>query len=381
MSTSPMPRLISCDESGFSGNDMLKSGQPFFGYGSHDLSLQDSNSILAEARAKYPVQMPELKANLLLGSKIGRSLMMYVLEKIEGHYIATLCDKKYSLSCKLFEYIFEPVIQSNNLLFYNNNFHRFVSSYFYVQMIASSSDLSEISLQFQNFMRSLDPAKAPLLFGPALSAKGDPLLEQVLRFARGYHSVISQETKSLERSGAGKWVLDLTTTSIFSHLTAWGERYPQIEVVCDDSKPLLALAGLFDVMINRSDKAYMDAFGKKRPLTWNMSVPLRFASSKDHSGVQLADLIAGATTAIPRAAEDDTFREIADCAKRHLHEDCVVPDLTALDLEGDEAPVNWRILEALASRADAGADPLAGMEQEYAAAKATLPEFRRLTSS
>lgn len=65
-----LPRLISCDESGFSGNDMLGSGQPF-SYASHDLSLDEARTLLAEARSRFPVQIPELKASKLLNAYPG----------------------------------------------------------------------------------------------------------------------------------------------------------------------------------------------------------------------------------------------------------------------------------------------------------------------
>ncbi len=39
MSSLVLPRLISCDEAGFTGNNMLNADQPYFSYASHDLQL------------------------------------------------------------------------------------------------------------------------------------------------------------------------------------------------------------------------------------------------------------------------------------------------------------------------------------------------------
>ena len=77
--------------------------------------------MISAARAKYRVQMPELKASKLLKSPRGRALIVNVLDRIDGRYMATLCDKRLSLMGKLFEYVYEPVLQSNNLLFYKND--------------------------------------------------------------------------------------------------------------------------------------------------------------------------------------------------------------------------------------------------------------------
>src|SRR5882757_9326415 len=39
-------RLISCDEAGFTGNNLLNPDQPFFSYASHDLTLVDAESLV-----------------------------------------------------------------------------------------------------------------------------------------------------------------------------------------------------------------------------------------------------------------------------------------------------------------------------------------------
>jgi hypothetical protein len=44
-------------------------------------------------------------------------------------------------------------------------------------------------------------------------------------------------------------------------------------------------------------------------------------------------------------------------------------------------PVNWLVLEELASRADNDEDPLDGMELYFDYAKSTVPEFRRFQSA
>ncbi|MEJ2378873.1 MAG: hypothetical protein P8Y71_26975, partial [Pseudolabrys sp.] len=169
-----------------------------------------------------------------------------------------------------------------------------------------------------------------------------------------------------------------TGAAVTSHLASCGERHPLIEVVCDESKPLKALDGLYDTMVNRPDPTHVELLGKRRALTWNMSKPLGFASSAAHAGIQIADLLAGVTAALPGGRAELT--ELGKRVEGHLHEDCVLPDFSLLDLGGDEAPVCWLVLEELATRADNGDDPLEGMEMVFAMAKASLPEFREFQS-
>ncbi len=294
-----------------------------------------------------------------------------VLDAMQGRYMATLYDKRLSLACKLFEYLYEPVLQENNALFYRHNLHRFVAMFFF--MLMQDKSIRLLAQEFEAFMRSLDPTDAPTLFGAA--AGPNPMIGQILRFVRGYNVTIARETRDLERIGSDNWIFDLTASAIVSHLVAWGQRHPLLEVVCDESRPLKTMDGLFNVMVNCPDVAHIEIFGKRRALTWNMSKPVAFASSREHAGIQLADLIAGVTAALPGA--DEKLANFGEQIEPHLHEECIFPDFAVLDLKGDEAPVNWLVLEELASRADRGDDPLEGMDAFYELGKASLPDFRQ----
>lgn len=368
------PQLISCDEAGFTGNNLLNPDQPFFSYASHDLSLQEAEGLIRRLRAKHSPQMPELKASKLLKSARGRGLIADALDEMRGRYIVTIYDKRYSLACKLFEYLYEPVLQSNNALFYRHDVHRFVAMFFF--MLMRDKSIEGLAQEFEAFMRSLDPADAPTLFGPRNGA--NQMIEQVLRFVRGYNVTIARETRDLGRIESGKWILDLTGAAVTSHLASWGQRHALIEVVCDDSKPLRALSGLHDAMVNRPDVVHVETFGKRRTLTWNMSKPLAFASSASHAGIQLADLLAGVAAAVPDGGPEVT--ELGRRIEGHFHEDCISPNFSVIDLDGDKAPVCWLVLEELATRADNGEDPLEAMDVYFEFAKSMVPDFRRFQS-
>jgi hypothetical protein len=375
-----LPHLISCDEAGYTGPDMLNPEQPFFSYASHDLSLVEADAVITAVRAKYRVQMPELKASKLLKSTTGRTLIADVLGRIDGRYMASLFDKRLSLMSKLFEYIYEPVLQRNNLLFYKNDLHRFVANYLYV--LTHDQPVRQLAREFEAFMRSLDPSDAPLIFGCPAGAEPNALIGQIIRFARGYNVIIARETQHLrETNDSGKWVLDLTATALFTQLMRWGERHPLIEVVCDDSKPLLAIGDHYHAMINRPEPTEWVAFRDRKLRTWNMSRPLFFASSKNHAGVQLADLVAGVAVAMPDRDGRPELQSLADRVLPHLQDTNILFSPEVMDLSLDEPPVNWFVLEELAYRADVGADPLFGMEAVYADARATLPQFRAWQAS
>ena len=221
------------------------------------------------------------------------------LDAMEGRVNTAIYDKRLSLLYKLFEYLYEPCFRRTTRCFYRHNMHRFVGMFFF--MLMQDKSIRVLAQEFEKFMRSLDSADAPTLL--CSHPVKILMIHQILRFVRGYNVIIARETRSLARSSNDNWVLDLTASAIYSHLAVWGQRHPLIEVVCDELKPLKMLGCLFDVTVNRPHVAFLEIFGKRCPLTWNMSKRVEFASSKEHAGVQLADLIAGVTAALPGGGE------------------------------------------------------------------------------
>ena len=243
-------------------------------------------------------------------------------------------------------------------------------------MCASGQEVDELASEFEAFMRSLDPADAPTLFGYGGGA--DVLLQAILRFATGYNVLISQETRQLQSiSAVAKWVLDLSVAAVATHLRTWGARHPIIEVVCDDSKPLLAYSEFFDVMINRPDESYFTFGGNSTRLTWNMAKPIAFANSKSHAGVQIADIVAGTAAAVGARGAEAELQTLAALLAPHMSEQSILPDLQYADPSSEVALVNRIVLEELAHRADTGKDPLEGMPEFYAIVKNQLPELRK----
>jgi hypothetical protein len=164
---------IACDEAGHTGPDLLDKDQRYFAYASVAITDAEASEIIQEARATYPVQMAELKASRLMGSRQGRRLMVALLKAIEGRYIVTVNDKLLALCGWFFEYIYEPVYQADPSLLYQKDLHRFVAMYAWLWMTDNESQARQTIEQFQRYMRSRDPADAPFLFDRPRYRLGD----------------------------------------------------------------------------------------------------------------------------------------------------------------------------------------------------------------
>ena len=161
--------------------------------------------------------------------------------------------------------------------------------------------------------------------------------------------------------GAGKWILDLTNTALFSLLAAWGTEFEQVTAICDQSKPLSDDQTLFNVMINRKDKQY-SLLDKKTPITFNLSGPIQLVDSKLTPGVQLADCVAAA---FAYACSKDTADDYAIKWRSYIDSTViygsVFADLNYVDLDKQSVQRNAIVLIELVERTKRGLDLLEGM--------------------
>lgn len=73
----------------------------------------------------------------------------------------------------------------------------------------------------------------------------------LLRFARGYRERISIASETLrDPDGPGEWTLDLTSTCLPCLLAGgFGKRHACVDVLCDESEPLLAIRNFLDSFV------------------------------------------------------------------------------------------------------------------------------------
>ena len=185
----------------------------------------------------------------------------------------------------------------------------------------------------------------------------------MLEFASGYKDIILRELEFIkDDDGKLKWKLELSNTALFSLLSTFGEDHPSMEVICDESKPLEEIGDFFDVMIGRKDRIYQGFFDRERLLTFNLKEQLRLVSSRDHPGVQLADVISGSVTYALLNKNDNEAQEWLSSMEDSLHPDSLVPDQKHIDIDIPEVYINATIMAELGRRARIKADPLEGLE-------------------
>jgi len=377
-------RDIFCDESGYTGTRLLDPDQRVFSFAAVAITNEEAWHVLDTARRRHGIVGGEFKATTLLKSEQGRAFVLDCLEAIAGRYQFVLFDKLMGLTTKLFEYIYEPVFKDDPKLLYDKDLHRFVGMYCYMFFSTQDPAAERTLAEFEVFMRTLDPSVAPSLFDPAQALDPENPFEMVRRFAQGYRQRILQDNLEglAELADGGKWTLDLGISGLWSLLSHFGKDGTSLRVMCDRSQPIEAAAAQLDLTAIAGIAQFaQDRFGRDERMGWIPEGAIAFGDSRDHPGLQLADLVAGAVTACVRGnVQQRGLVEITDALDPHQHPHSIMPDFDHLDLKTRKAAVNWVILHGLGERASQDADPAALLAEIYAEAERSWDrgEFRAI---
>ncbi len=138
-----------------------------------------------------------------------------------------------------------------------------------------------------------------------------------------------------------------------------------MRVICDDSKPLDRYSAFFDVMIGRERIEYQTFRGRTVPMTFNLSEPLTFASSKVTAGLQIADVVASVAALTAQAGEDAApYREMVEPL---MSGENMFADSSYLDLSKKHNFLLGLVLRELVQRAEAGVSLIDGLPEQWMA--------------
>lgn len=350
------------DESGFTGNKLLDAQQPIFSYASVVIDDEEAKLLVDHIIKKYKIQNGEIKGGKLVKKNKGRRAVDEILTALNGKMKVSVSDKKYALAGKFFEYIFEPPLARMNSIFYQLDFHKFVSTMLYVELISNERTAEDLFEEFEQLMRTGNFDSLKLLFGANASNRLKQTMEYILAFAKNNKASVVEELDGYIGEGAGKWSLDLTNTSLHTLLSDWGQTFDTLTAYCDKSKPLEADHEVLDAMVGREDRVYSTFGDQSIPITFDLTESINLVDSKDYAGVQLADAVAAAFS---YACDRESQGEFA-LKWRGLIEDVVTygsvfPDFDHIDPSRLEAQRNGMILRELARRSENNEDLLSGI--------------------
>lgn len=307
-------RTIYCDESGFTGYNLLDAAQPIFVVASAAIEEQRAAEILAEAFPGY--QGPEFKFKNIWNGKHRAGLLRFVadLAAFEDLAFIYMIDKPFAVLTKIVDFLIEPYITDAGYDFYDEGFCWKYTNYihFGLTTFAPPELLGALLTNYQRFSRNPSEeslaALASQLKMMATSAEEQlriffEQMELGARLFTKYHNLATfRETNELQST---------TMIAIVSH---WRQRYSEdFAVVHDASSNFLRGREVWERITNNNVPRQRHRLGDGSYVEFPLRiVSTRSVNSIESRAVQFCDILAGVGARYfdPRTAGSD--REFMD---------------------------------------------------------------------
>ena len=363
---------VFCDESGFTGEDLLNPSQRYFSYASVAIHPDEAAALAAKVIRDFNVQGNELKGRKLLRYSRGRRAVEAIANELGEKTLLVVHDKQYALAGKFFEYAFEPLFSEINSVFYEVNFHKFVSTVLYCEMMDGNPRALDLAERFEEAVRSDETRFGNLI---SLHSPHDEPVEHLVSFCCYNRNAVLDELVDVRKNGG--LMLDLTLSSLYSLLSHWGDKASTLSVSCDTSAPLRRHQQVLNMMVGRADKAIVQFGNRRRSYLFNLAHPVALVDSKSTPGVQLADVLATAICYAVENRREEWSRKIFGglLAAGALSDDCVYPDLDYIDAQRLQPNLNYALLVELVRRSRHGQSLVNGIPEFLTAEHEILGSF------
>ena len=368
-------QAIFFDEAGFTGDALLDPDQPFFVYSGVAVEPDEAERFVADVRRDS--QALEVKGRLLMRRPASRQRVVALLTALQGRYRVAMFHKRMALAYKFYEYVFEPVVAAFNSFYYDLGLHYFVGQSVHLANVLNERVGINIIREFESLMRRGDFEGAVTLFGLSEADQSNMPISLIRDFAQIHADKIREEVLGREGDGVKQWMLDLTLTSLHSLLGEFSEQYDLMQPVCDEAKPLVGTAGLFDAMIGRQDKLYVHGPRFTARVTYNLADAIQLRSSAQIPGLQIADVVSSATGWALNHRDEADAKTILRLTEGHVCRGSILETFEDIDFtSSDQAMLNWLVLAELVRRSRASSSLIDGMDEFVSACRVMIPEQR-----
>jgi hypothetical protein len=336
--------LIAFDESGNTGQDLISPTQPIFSLASVHLSdseTEEAIKILAVCEGK------EIKFSSLIRSAAGRQRVLSFLQspyaKLDKAKTYVI-HKRYMVVGKIVDLLIEPLAHRDGLNLYQQGCNIAMANLYYTCLptVCGEDEFTDFLTKFVEMIRKKDEFSIMKFYDScarmyhcakvagfkedlAVMFKSIELIDEVLRA-----SDVTQ--------------LDPSVTSFIQHCDAWGSCLNcAFDVIYDESKSIRQQQTLLSILMAKDEQQVQVGYDYRKMILPLKATGINFGDSKEVKQLQIADVIAGASTYWARgftgAKADRYFSDqLEEHGIRSLVIGCIWPsaDVTPKDLGTEE---------------------------------------------
>jgi len=330
-------RTLYFDESGFTGYNLLDPLQPIFAIASADIAEDKSLEVLQKSFPKY--QGNEFKFSSIWSSNNRSGLLKFVahLERLKGNYFVYMADKRFTVLCKIVDFLIEPFITDTGYDFYADGFCWKYANFIYYgfTQFTEPDFLNNILNEYQLFSRNPTLDNLATLqvqlrtFAEDSDERVKVFLEQMVLGAE-----LFERCHDIEKFRVSN---ELQMTTMLAIVSYWRQRYREdFAVVHDDSSNFLRSRDMWEKITNTNVPTQSQRSGDGSDVEY----PLRVVSttpmnSKDSFSIQFCDVLAGLVTkhfSSRTEGEDRLFMDrLIDAGLKHVTYNGVRPELVFPD--------------------------------------------------
>lgn len=305
---------IACDESGFSGTNLLDAATPVFTHASVDLRADEALDLLEALRSGFR-WLGELKSGQFLRSPRAREASEWLLAALNGRAHVHLIDKEYFLVTRIVDlFLVEPSYAAGTRL---TEEHRPAALALYRAgrwggrdwsiFLATFTELARTKGRHHPDRRALDAflRARDALAGAAPGAAAEAVLERLSRRrVRAVVNRLAHDDRSIPPP------LEPMLPALAETVLFWSDGRRQVLVTHDEQSALTAsrLRRLQQVLADATECSADRAPGLAPTGRLSPLAGLVMVDSRDDPRVQVADLLAGVVRRWPDIGDDGLLR-------------------------------------------------------------------------
>ena len=308
---------IACDESGFSGTNLLDAATPVITHASVDLSTGEAVRLMTELRSGFRFSPHEFKSGQFLRGSAAGDVLHWFLAALHGRAHVHLVDKEFFLVTRIVDLLLaEPSYAAGTRLTQD---HRPAALALYRARREAADNWGEFLAAFVGLVRikrqrpDSRPVQRFFQARDALMREGlEAQAEAVLNQLRPPH-VQAVVTRLINDDRSIPPPLEPLLPALAETVLSWSGGHRRVLVIHDEQSALTAdrLTRLQQVLANHTEPAPAHADGTQ-PLPAGVSplAGLVMADSRDDPRIQIADLLAGIARRLTDNVDDSPLQPL-----------------------------------------------------------------------